>query len=107
MYFTFNSWPDIFCCFVHYADSELKGKSEVEKMGVSMAAWDYQVMKKESDIDAIIKIIRLIANLFTVASIGTDIYTNDSKSYRELILKLKSLLEKKNMEQHSVTHVLC
>lgn len=36
-------------------------------MGISMAAWDYQAMKKESDIEAIIKIIRLIANIFTVA----------------------------------------
>ncbi len=35
-------------------------------MGLSMAAWDYQAIKKESDIEAIIKIIRLIANIFTV-----------------------------------------
>ena len=32
-----------------------------------MAAWDYQAMKKESDVEAIIKIIRLIANIFTVS----------------------------------------
>lgn len=46
LYFDFDSWPDIFTCFEHYANSELKGKSEVDKMGVSMAAWDYQAMRK-------------------------------------------------------------
>lgn len=46
LYFDFGVWPDIYGCFVHYADSELKGKSEIEKMGISMAAWDYQAMKK-------------------------------------------------------------
>lgn len=57
-----------------------------------MAAWDYQAMKKESDIEALIKIIRLIANIFTVSNIGQDIYMNDSKSYRDLVFKLSSLL---------------
>jgi hypothetical protein len=72
-------------------------------MGLSMAAWDYQAIKKESDIEAIIKIIRLIANIFTVNEIGRDIYMNDSGSYRELMKKLKGLLEKKsNIEKSSV-----
>lgn len=68
-----------------------------------MAAWDYQAIKKESDIEAIIKIIRLIANIFTVNEIGKDIYMNDSASYKELIKKMKTLLEKKsNIEKSSV-----
>lgn len=72
-------------------------------MGLSMAAWDYQAIKKESDIEAIIKIIRLIANIFTVNEIGKDIYMNDSASYKELIKKMKTLLEKKsNIEKSSV-----
>jgi hypothetical protein len=66
LYFEFGAWKDIFVCFDHYATIELSGKNEVEKMGLSMAAWDYQAIKKESDIEAIIKIIRLIANIFTV-----------------------------------------
>ena len=61
-------------------------------MGISMAAWDYQAMKKESDVEAIIKIIRLIANIFTVSESGQDIYVNDSKSFKELVIKLKNLL---------------
>lgn len=72
-----------------------------------MAAWDYQAIKKESDIEAIIKIIRLIANIFTVNEIGRDIYMNDSGSYRELMKKLKGLLEKKsNIEKSSVIFLL-
>ena len=61
-------------------------------MGLSMAAWDYQNIKKESDIECAIRIIRLIANIFTVSAIGQDIYVNDLQSYRELIKKMKGLL---------------
>ena len=57
-----------------------------------MAAWDYQNIKKESDIECAIRIIRLIANIFTVSAIGQDIYVNDLQSYRELIKKMKGLL---------------
>lgn len=68
-----------------------------------MAAWDYQAIKKQSDIEAIIKIIRLIANIFTVNQIGKDIYMNDPNSFRELVKKLKGLLQKKsNIEKSSV-----
>ena len=51
-------------------------------MGLSMAAWDYQHIKKESDVDCAIRIVRLIANLFTVTAIGQDIYVNDPQVYR-------------------------
>jgi hypothetical protein len=61
-------------------------------MGLSMAAWDYQHIKKESDIDCAIRIIRLITNLFTVSPIGHDIYINQAHNYRELVKKLKSIL---------------
>jgi hypothetical protein len=82
----------------------LSGRNETDKMGLSMAAWDYQHLKKESDIDCAIRIVRLIANLFTVAAIGQDIYINDQTAYRELVRKLKTLLEKKaNIEKSSVT----
>jgi hypothetical protein len=65
-------------------------------MGLSMAAWDYQHIKKESDIDCAIRIIRLIANLFTVPTIGQDIYMNFGTCYKELLRKLKTLLQKKS-----------
>jgi hypothetical protein len=95
LYFDLQAWRDIYECFDYYANRELSGKSEVDKMGVSMAAWDRQFMEKESDIDCTIRIVRLIANLFTVAPIGQDIYMNQPQIYRDLVSKLKSLLEKK------------
>ncbi len=61
-------------------------------MGLSMAAWDYQHIKKESDVDCAIRIVRLIANLFTVTAIGQDIYVNDPLVYRDLVKKLKAIL---------------
>lgn len=68
-----------------------------------MAAWDYQHIKKESDIDCAIRIIRLIANIFTVPAIGQDIYLNNSVCFRELMVKLKIFLQKKsNIEKSSV-----
>lgn len=103
LYFDFEAWQDIYECFEYYAGRELSGKNEVEKMGLSMAAWDYQHIKKESDIDCAIRIIRLIANLFTVPAIGQDIYVNYGNCYKELLRKLKTLLQKKsNIEKSSV-----
>ena len=92
LYYDFKAWRDVYECFEYYAGRELSGRNEVDKMGLSMAAWDYQNIKKESDIDCAIRIIRLIANLFTVSAIGQDIYLNDGNAYRELIKKLKTLL---------------
>lgn len=75
----------------------MKGKgNDIEMMGISKMAWDFQVMKKENDIEALVKIIRLIANLLTVSEIGNDIYTNNQGVlFRDLVKKLKILLEKK------------
>lgn len=68
-----------------------------------MAAWDYTAMKKESDIEALMKIIRLMANLFTVPEIGQHIYRDYCHNYRDLIKTLKILLERKsNLEKHNV-----
>lgn len=61
-------------------------------MGISMAAWDYTTMKKESDVEALMKIIRLIANIFTVSEIGQSVYRDYSANYRDLIKTLKMLL---------------
>ena len=47
-----------------------------------MTAWDYKKIKEESDIDCTIKIIRLMANLLTVPTIGQDIYMNQPGCYR-------------------------
>ena len=93
MYFKYSAFADVYQCFDYYITSELKGKtSDIDKMGISTMAWDYQVMKKQSDIEALVKIIRLIANLFTVNEIGMDIYLNKGIQFRDFIKKLKILL---------------
>jgi hypothetical protein len=47
MYFKYSAFTDIYQCFDYYITSELKGKvSDVDKMGISKMAWDYQAMKK-------------------------------------------------------------
>ena len=108
MYFKYGAFGDIYQCFDYYTTSELKGKGDVEKMGISTMAWDYQVMKKESDVEALVKIIRLIANIFTVNEIGMDIYINKGIQFRDLIKKLKILLEKKaNIQANPVHPLLC
>lgn len=102
LYFEFNAFGDVYGCFEHYCRGELQGKSEIDKMGISVAAWDYQAMKKESDVDALVKIIRLLANLFTVNEIGQDIYVNRAAHFKDLVRKLKELLEKKcSLAQHA------
>ena len=42
------------------------------------------------------KIIRLMANLFTVPEIGQHVYREQSGSYRQIIKNLKMLLDKKS-----------
>jgi hypothetical protein len=103
LYFTFLVWDDLFMCFEHYAHSELHGRNEVELMGVSKAGWDFTAMKKESDVEALMKIIRFIANLFTEAEIGQHIYREHSTQYKELIRTLKDLLQRKSdLEKYDV-----
>lgn len=46
IYFEFGAFGDVYACFEHYTRSELQGKSEIDKMGLTMTAWDYQTMKK-------------------------------------------------------------
>ena len=77
-------------------------------MGISKMAWDFQAMKKENDIEALVKIIRLIANLLTVSEIGNDIYTtNQGVLFRDLVKKLKILLEKKPSIESNADLIVC
>ena len=47
MYFKYEAFIDIYECFNYYIASELKGKgNDIEMMGISKMAWDFQVMKK-------------------------------------------------------------
>lgn len=46
LYFHCKVWPDVYECFSHYATRELSGRGEADKLGLSMAAWDFQHIKK-------------------------------------------------------------
>ena len=55
-----------------------------------------------TDMDALIKIIRLIANLFTLEQIGVDYITKHRKGYKAILNKLNDLIAKKDAKNHSV-----
>lgn len=49
------------------------------------------------------KMIRLIANLFTVPEIGNHLYREKPEQYRQLVKQLAKVLEKRgNLEKGSV-----
>lgn len=48
--------------------------------------------------DAMIKIIRLIANLMTVEEIGLDLIKNKNSFYKDIIKKLKLILQNKDIK---------
>ncbi len=52
--------------------------------------------------DALIKIIRLIANLFTLDQIGVDYITKNRKGYKTVLNKINDLIGKKDAKSHSV-----
>ena len=55
----------------------------------------YNYILFRSDSEALMKIIRLIANLLTVEEIGNDIVIKKGIYYKDLVKKLKMLLTKK------------
>ena len=55
------------------------------------------------DIDALIKLIRLIANLFTLEEIGLDFVQKRATNYKELLRKLNDLINKKDVKKHAVS----
>ena len=70
-------------------------------MGITHTSWDFKIMKAESDLEALIKLIRLIGNLLTVENIGYDVITNKQNIYRELIKRLVVLLTNKEIATES------
>ena len=76
-------------------------------MGITHTSWDFKIMKTESDLEALIKLIRLIANLLTVENIGYDIITNKSNIYKELIKRLVILLTNKEIAKESELIYCC
>jgi hypothetical protein len=51
-----------------------------------------------NDQDALIKIIRLIANLLTVEEIGYDLFKNKKLIYRDLVKKVRNLIHEKSID---------
>ena len=76
-------------------------------MGITHTSWDFKIMKAESDMEALIKLIRLIGNLLTVENIGYDVITNKQNIYRELIKRLVVLLTNKEIAKESELIFCC
>jgi len=76
-------------------------------MGITHTSWDFKIMKAESDLEALIKLIRLIGNLLTVENIGYDVITNKQNIYRELIKRLVVLLTNKEIAKESELIFCC
>ncbi|CAD8090520.1 unnamed protein product [Paramecium primaurelia] len=96
IYYKFNQFGDILKCFDYYWTKEINPQqlNQIDQFSQSRAAWDFQILQSEKDIDALIRIIRLIANILTIEQIGLDILKNYSNEYRILISKLLKLLQK-------------
>lgn len=45
---------------------DLLKQSFANKFNLTTHAWDYKALEKENDSDALLKIMRLFANLFTI-----------------------------------------
>ena len=76
-------------------------------MGITHTSWDFKIMKAEYDLEALIKLIRLIGNLLTVENIGYDVITNKQNIYRELIKRLVVLLTNKEIAKESELIFCC
>ena len=76
-------------------------------MGITHTSWDFKIMKAESDLEALIKLIRFIGNLLTVENIGYDVITNKQNIYRELIKRLVVLLTNKEIAKESELIFCC
>lgn len=74
-------------------------------MNITQTGWDFKAMQKESDQSALIKIVRLIANLLTVEEIGQDIINVKANYYKDMIMKIKLIL-KKNQEASELNQEL-
>ena len=57
---------------------------------------------KENGNDAQIKLIRLLANLFTLEKIGIDFITKNLPKYKYLLQKLNELLAEKKIKGNEV-----
>lgn len=63
-----------------------------------------KVIKNRSDNDALIKLVRLLANLMTVEKIGTDFIINRMAYFKDILRKTKAILSFKSLDVHSVTY---
>ncbi|KRX07299.1 Armadillo-type fold [Pseudocohnilembus persalinus] len=104
IYFQMKGFQDIYLCLDYYTNKENSQKnqqnSETDKMNITNTGWDFKQLQKENDVEALIKIIRLIANLLTVEDIGQDLIKNKNMYYKDLIKKLKQLIHGKDIQLH-------
>ena len=64
--------------------------------------FDIFIFFHRSDNDALIKIIRLLANLMTVEKIGIDFIANRMVYYKDILKKIKVFFSTKDIDVHNV-----
>lgn len=109
IYFQQHAFKDIYDAFLHYYNKHINPKDLLNttankfnsnKFNMTTTAWDYGSMAKENDSDALLKIMRLFANLLTIPQIGQDFATKKELYFKDLLKKLKGLLDTKSIEKH-------
>ena len=73
-------------------------------MNLTKTAWDYKNLEKEDNLDAFLKIMRMLANFMTIPQIGQDFFSKKEIYFKDVLKKVKFILENKK-DQHEL--VLC
>jgi hypothetical protein len=79
---------------------DLLKQSFANKFNLTTNAWDFKTLEKENDSDALLKLMRLLANLMTIPQIGSDFVSKKENYFKDLLKKVKGLLDTKNIESH-------
>jgi hypothetical protein len=99
IYFDLNGFPEIYNCLDYYlSKGEKDSAKDIDKiMRMSFTKID-SASAKENDQDAQIKLIRLLANLFTLDKIGIDFITKHTPKYKAILQKLNNLISEKKIK---------
>jgi hypothetical protein len=110
VYFNFQGFADIYACFCFYCAREIDGAKD-EKMnfdgGKTFSSFEFHKAKgKEDENDVLTKLLRLLANLFTLPKIGKDLMQKQPKIYRDMLKRLSELLSRREITQDD-EQILC
>jgi len=98
LYFDFEIFPQLFECFKFYMT---KGSQDMEKLMRSSFTKFDKASGSENNLDAITKLVRLMANLFTLDKIGIDFVTKNGPQYKLLLQYLCAKLKEKEAESNT------